>query len=341
VPGRFITFEGIDGAGKSSHIDATVAWLRERGHDVVVTREPGGTPLAETLRDLVLHRHGPVDRGPAGLCGAARPPGALHRAGAGRGRTVVCDRFTDASFAYQGAGAASTPGAGAALEQWVQQGRQPDLTCGSTCRRRWPPSGAPPCARPTASKARTWPSSSACAAAMPLVRVGPGRFRRWMRWAPRHRLGPGAGGTDRHGLVVKVPSPATALAGTRGRPGAGHGHGPCAAAARRRGRRPVRVRAGHRPGLAVRAPDGRHAAPCGHCSACRQFAGGHAPRSAPPAAEALRQHWVLQGADVAMVTPRVAPSPSASPAGRSASTTCAGPSTGSSPPRPAVAPRSC
>ena len=57
--GRFITFEGIDGAGKSTHLDSAAQWLRERGHEVVVTREPGGTELAESLRDLVLHQ--PMD----------------------------------------------------------------------------------------------------------------------------------------------------------------------------------------------------------------------------------------------------------------------------------------
>jgi dTMP kinase len=59
MPGRFITFEGIDGAGKSSHLEPLAAWLRARGHDVLVTREPGGTPLAEALRELLLHR--PMD----------------------------------------------------------------------------------------------------------------------------------------------------------------------------------------------------------------------------------------------------------------------------------------
>lgn len=129
VPGRFITFEGIDGAGKSSHIDATVAWLRERGHDVVVTREPGGTPLAETLRDLVLHA-GMDPLTEALLVFAARRDHLVHciEPALTAGRTVVCDRFTDASFAYQGAGRGFDARVLAHLEQWVQQGRQPDLT---------------------------------------------------------------------------------------------------------------------------------------------------------------------------------------------------------------------
>lgn len=129
APGRFITFEGIDGAGKSSHIVATVAWLRERGHDVVVTREPGGTPLAETLRDLVLHA-GMDPLTEALLVFAARRDHLVHciEPALTMGRTVVCDRFTDASFAYQGAGRGFDLHVLSQLEQWVQQGRQPDLT---------------------------------------------------------------------------------------------------------------------------------------------------------------------------------------------------------------------
>lgn len=129
APGRFITFEGIDGAGKSSHIDATVAWLRQRGHDVVVTREPGGTPLAERLRDLVLHA-GMDALTEVLLVFAARRDHLVQciEPALAAGRTVVCDRFTDASFAYQGAGRGFDAHVLAQLEQWVQQGRQPDLT---------------------------------------------------------------------------------------------------------------------------------------------------------------------------------------------------------------------
>jgi len=129
VPGRFITFEGIDGAGKSSHIEATVAWLRERGHRVLVTREPGGTPLAETLRELVLHQ--PMDTlTEALLVFAARRDhlATCIEPALADGQTVVCDRFTDASFAYQGGGRGFDPEVLAQLERWVQQGRQPDLT---------------------------------------------------------------------------------------------------------------------------------------------------------------------------------------------------------------------
>ena len=127
--GRFITFEGIDGAGKSSHLDRTVAWLRGRGHDVVLTREPGGTPLAERLRELVLHE--PMDAlTEALLVFAARRDHLVHQIepALAAGRTVVCDRFTDASFAYQGGGRGFDTAVLAQLEAWVQQGRQPDLT---------------------------------------------------------------------------------------------------------------------------------------------------------------------------------------------------------------------
>jgi dTMP kinase len=128
-PGRFISFEGIDGAGKSSHIDALAAWLRARGHEVVVTREPGGTALAERLRELVLHM--PMDTLTESLLvfAARRDHLVTHIAPAlARGAMVLCDRFTDASFAYQGAGRGFDLQVLAELERWVQNGLQPDLT---------------------------------------------------------------------------------------------------------------------------------------------------------------------------------------------------------------------
>jgi dTMP kinase len=129
VNGRFITLEGIDGAGKSSHLEAIAQALRERGREVVVTREPGGTPLAETLRDLVLHQ--PMDAlTEALLVFAARRDHlqAVIEPALVRGATVLCDRFTDATFAYQGGGRGFDLAVLTQLEQWVQQGRQPDLT---------------------------------------------------------------------------------------------------------------------------------------------------------------------------------------------------------------------
>ncbi len=127
--GRFITFEGIDGAGKSSHLEQTVEWLRQRGQRVVLTREPGGTPLAERLRELVLHA-GMDTLTEALLVFAARRDHlrTCIEPALAAGQTVVCDRFTDASFAYQGAGRGFDLSVLSQLEQWVQQGRQPDLT---------------------------------------------------------------------------------------------------------------------------------------------------------------------------------------------------------------------
>ncbi|WP_374590083.1 dTMP kinase [Aquabacterium sp.] len=127
--GRFLSFEGIDGAGKTTHIDALEQRWRAAGLDVVRTREPGGTALAERLRELVLHQ--PMDAlTEALLIFAGRRDHlqqviepALHR-----GALVLCDRFTDATFAYQGAGRGFDMATLQQLEQWVQQGRQPDLT---------------------------------------------------------------------------------------------------------------------------------------------------------------------------------------------------------------------
>ncbi|EGJ10357.1 MULTISPECIES: dTMP kinase [Rubrivivax] len=127
--GRFLSFEGIDGAGKSSHIEWLAGWLRERGREVLVTREPGGTELAERLRELVLHQ--PMDAlTEALLVFAARRDHLATRIepALAAGAVVLCDRFTDATFAYQGAGRGFDLGVLATLETWVQQGRQPDLT---------------------------------------------------------------------------------------------------------------------------------------------------------------------------------------------------------------------
>lgn len=127
--GRFVTFEGIDGAGKSTHLEHLADWLRQRGRTVTVTREPGGTPLAEALRDLVLHQ--PMDvLTESLLVFAARRDHLVKRIepALSRGEVVLCDRFTDATFAYQGGGRGFDPKVLAELERWVQEGRQPDLT---------------------------------------------------------------------------------------------------------------------------------------------------------------------------------------------------------------------
>lgn len=127
--GRFITFEGIDGAGKSSHVEALSNWLREHGQTVLVTREPGGTAVAERLRELVLHE--PMDALTESLLVFAARRDHLQQAiepALAAGSTVLCDRFTDATFAYQGGGRGFDVSVLAQLEAWVQQGRQPDLT---------------------------------------------------------------------------------------------------------------------------------------------------------------------------------------------------------------------
>ena len=132
--GLFLTLEGIDGAGKSSHIDALEAVFRAQGRAVQRTREPGGTPLGETLRTVVLNE--PMDALTESLLVfAARREHVLQviAPALARGDVVLCDRFTDATFAYQGAGRGFDLGVLATLEQWVQaaDGRallQPDLT---------------------------------------------------------------------------------------------------------------------------------------------------------------------------------------------------------------------
>jgi dTMP kinase len=127
--GRFVTFEGIDGAGKSSHIEALAEWARARGAEVVLTREPGGTALAERLRELFLHEG--MDALTEALLVFAARRDHLSRViepALARGALVLCDRFTDATFAYQGAGRGFDLAVLAQLETWVQAGRQPDLT---------------------------------------------------------------------------------------------------------------------------------------------------------------------------------------------------------------------
>jgi len=129
VTGRFVTFEGIDGAGKSSHIDSLMHWLQGRGHTVVITREPGGTPLAERLRELFLHDE--MDALTEALLVFAARRDHLQRRiepALAQGQTVLCDRFTDATFAYQGAGRGFDRAVLQQLERLVQGTRTPDLT---------------------------------------------------------------------------------------------------------------------------------------------------------------------------------------------------------------------
>ena len=100
----FVTFEGVDWSGKSTQAELLAAWLREEGRTVVATREPGGTPLAEGVRNLVLHGHDMSAWAEAALYAAARADHAAHviRPALGRGEDVVCDRYLDSSVAYQG-----------------------------------------------------------------------------------------------------------------------------------------------------------------------------------------------------------------------------------------------
>jgi len=131
-PGRFITVEGSEGAGKSTNIDFIRSELVARGIPVVETREPGGTPLGEEIRKLLLgHRHdGMADNTELMLIFAARYEhiSQVIRPALARGEWVLCDRFTDASYAYQGGGRGIPMERIAQLEEWVQQGLEPDLT---------------------------------------------------------------------------------------------------------------------------------------------------------------------------------------------------------------------
>jgi dTMP kinase len=131
-PGKFITVEGIEGVGKSTNIEFLSRLIESSGYRVLTTREPGGTPMAESIRDMLLeHGHEPVpDVAELLLFFAAR---SLHlsnsiRPAIERGDWVVCDRFTDASRAYQGCGRGLDMQMINLLADWVQDGLEPDLT---------------------------------------------------------------------------------------------------------------------------------------------------------------------------------------------------------------------
>ena len=127
--GKFITLEGMDGAGKSSHIAAILETLQDKGVEVVATREPGGTSLGERLRELLLHEAMHAETETLLMFAARREHIAQVIAPAlARGAWVVSDRFTDASFAYQCGGRGVDQSKMEQLEHWVQQGLQPDLT---------------------------------------------------------------------------------------------------------------------------------------------------------------------------------------------------------------------
>jgi dTMP kinase len=128
-PGRFISFEGIDGAGKSTHIQAVADWFRARGEDVQLSREPGGTPLAEALRALVLKEPmGSLTEVLLMFAGRRDHVETVIKPALAAGRTLLCDRFTDASFAYQGGGRGLPLSVLNPLADWVQEGTEPELT---------------------------------------------------------------------------------------------------------------------------------------------------------------------------------------------------------------------
>lgn len=127
--GKFITLEGVDGAGKSTHLAGIADLLRECGKEVIVTREPGGTALGESLRHLLLTLPMHIETETLLMFAARREHIAQVIAPAlAAGRWVLSDRFTDATYAYQGKGRGMPDEKIAALERWVQDALRPDLT---------------------------------------------------------------------------------------------------------------------------------------------------------------------------------------------------------------------
>lgn len=129
MSGLFISFEGIDGAGKSTHIESLAQALEATGRIVVRTREPGGTPLAERLRQILLNE--PMDAMSEALIAFAARRNHVEqiiKPALQRNEVVLSDRFTDATFAYQGGGGGLNEAFLSLLEQWVHSPLQPDLT---------------------------------------------------------------------------------------------------------------------------------------------------------------------------------------------------------------------
>lgn len=126
---KFITLEGMDGAGKSTHIPSIIEMLKARGREVVSTREPGGTPLGERLRELLLHEAMHAETETLLMFAARREHIANVIVPAlQRGAYVLSDRFTDATFAYQSGAKGVSANKVEILEQWVQEDLQPDIT---------------------------------------------------------------------------------------------------------------------------------------------------------------------------------------------------------------------
>ena len=126
----FVTFEGVDWSGKSTQAGLLAAWLREQGRSVLATREPGGTPVGEAVRQVVLHGHDMTPWAEAALYAAARADHVEHaiRPALERGEDVVCDRYIDSSVAYQGAARALGEDAVLQLNLTVTRGLLPDRT---------------------------------------------------------------------------------------------------------------------------------------------------------------------------------------------------------------------
>ena len=126
---KFITLEGMDGAGKSTHIASIITSLQTRGHEVVSTREPGGTALGERLRELLLHENMHAETETLLMFAARREHIAnVITPALARGAYVLSDRFTDATYAYQCGAKGVEAGKVQLLEQWVQGDLQPDVT---------------------------------------------------------------------------------------------------------------------------------------------------------------------------------------------------------------------
>jgi dTMP kinase len=130
--GKFVTFEGIEGAGKSTALEFVQKYLQKNGFEVVVTREPGGTKISEAIRKLLLDHNDEVMAADTELllyfASRAQHIAQVIKPALAQDKIVLCDRFTDSSFAYQCGGRGITEERIAILEQWVHQGLQPDLT---------------------------------------------------------------------------------------------------------------------------------------------------------------------------------------------------------------------
>jgi len=131
MSGLFITFEGPEGAGKSTNLKVFAQALAERGCPPVITREPGGTPVAERIRDVLLSMHEEPMHADAELllmfAARAQHLNGLIRPALAEGKVVISDRFTDATYAYQGGGRGIDPQRIAVLEDWVQGDLRPDM----------------------------------------------------------------------------------------------------------------------------------------------------------------------------------------------------------------------